>query len=249
MALPSTASFPQSGSIVSRWKLDEESGTRADSVGSNDLTDNNTVLYAAVTDPLNNDGKAADFEAGNSESLSITDAAQSGLDFTTDLSFSAWMQWESTSSYGGIFAKYNGTGDNRSYVLAHMSTTNVFDFANVTNGAGDAGSGQVSFTPTLGQWYHVVFTFDASESGLMEMYIDGSSIGTDTTTKTSIYNGTAVFYLGSYLASTFHDGLMQDAIMWSVVLSSTEVSDLYELYTVAPSTGVPNSLMMLGVGT
>jgi len=47
------------------WTLDEASGTRADSVGSNDLTDNNTVGSAAGPH-----GTAANFERNNNEYLS-----------------------------------------------------------------------------------------------------------------------------------------------------------------------------------
>ncbi len=50
---------------VAHWPLDETSGTRADSVGSNDLTDNNTVLSATGMF-----GNAADFEATSNEWLS-----------------------------------------------------------------------------------------------------------------------------------------------------------------------------------
>ena len=34
-------------SLIAYWKLDEESGTRVDAQGANDLTDNNTVLFGA----------------------------------------------------------------------------------------------------------------------------------------------------------------------------------------------------------
>jgi len=52
--------------LVSWWDLDEESGIRYDSVGSNDLTDNNTVGY--------DNGKivnAASFVATNGERLTL----------------------------------------------------------------------------------------------------------------------------------------------------------------------------------
>ena len=45
--------------LISYWKLDETSGTRVDSVGNNDLTDNNTVLYGA-----GKQGNGADLEIG-----------------------------------------------------------------------------------------------------------------------------------------------------------------------------------------
>src|SRR5690348_11404000 len=67
-------------SLVGYWKLDEASGSRADSAGANTLTDNNTV--AGLAGLISN---AGDFERDNSESLSIADNAalsMGDIDFT-----------------------------------------------------------------------------------------------------------------------------------------------------------------------
>ena len=53
LRLPSN---PGTTGLVSYWALDETSGTRYDSHGSNDLTDNNTVGYTTGVQ-----GNAADF--------------------------------------------------------------------------------------------------------------------------------------------------------------------------------------------
>jgi hypothetical protein len=68
-ATPTPLPIPQDtllDGLVSYWKLDETSGTRYDSRGDNDLTDNNSVGYS-TTAIL---GNAADFIASNSEYLS-----------------------------------------------------------------------------------------------------------------------------------------------------------------------------------
>ena len=68
-ALPADGDLPQSGSIVSRWFLDEQSGTRSDNTSTNDLTDNNTVLFGTgISEAGASSTDAADFEADNSES-------------------------------------------------------------------------------------------------------------------------------------------------------------------------------------
>jgi hypothetical protein len=72
--------------LVSYWELEESSGTRNDSHGSNNLTDVNTVGVATGIQ-----GDAADFVRANTESLTITDASQTGLDITGDMSLSFWM--------------------------------------------------------------------------------------------------------------------------------------------------------------
>jgi len=57
---------------VSLWKLDEASGARYDSIGSNDLTDNNTVgsTSKGVGAPANLPETVASFVAANNEYLS-----------------------------------------------------------------------------------------------------------------------------------------------------------------------------------
>ena len=51
--------------LVSYWKLDESSGNAADSVGSNTLTNTNTVTYSAGK--INN---GADFERDSAQYFS-----------------------------------------------------------------------------------------------------------------------------------------------------------------------------------
>jgi hypothetical protein len=99
--------------IVSFWNLDEEGGSRADSHGSNTFTDNNTVgtalgEVAAVSEDaisLKTD-LVASFDSANSESLSIEDAAQTGLDFGSgEFTISLWVYPVSISGTQWILAK------------------------------------------------------------------------------------------------------------------------------------------------
>jgi hypothetical protein len=105
-------------SPISHWSLDETSGVRYDSsTTSNDLSDNNTVLYA--TGKLDN---AGDFELSNSEWLSITDASQTSLEPSTAFSVSGWYKFESilpnTNDQMEMFSKVaQGSGSNLSYTI------------------------------------------------------------------------------------------------------------------------------------
>src|SRR5207247_6557818 len=103
--------------LVSYWKLDDVSDgsgpvTRLDSVGSNHLTDNNTVASAP-----GKIGNGADFESANNEFFSITDASQNGLDITGDLTISCWVKFESVVGIQAMTGKHDPTGNNRSYIL------------------------------------------------------------------------------------------------------------------------------------
>jgi len=75
---------PGTSNLISWWKLEEASGTRNDSHGTNHLADNNTVLNDAAGKKSN----AASFVTANSEWLSIASNAslQTGdIDFTVGL--------------------------------------------------------------------------------------------------------------------------------------------------------------------
>ena len=65
------------------WAMEETSGTRADSVNSHDLTDNNTVLYGT-----GKYGNAADFDLANVEYLSVADHADIAPDDSMAISLS-----------------------------------------------------------------------------------------------------------------------------------------------------------------
>ncbi|MEO5366361.1 MAG: LamG domain-containing protein [Magnetococcus sp. WYHC-3] len=233
-ALPALANLPQSGSIVSRWYMDEASGTRADSVGVNTLTDNNTVGSAAGQFSVT----AADFEAANDEYLSITDGSQTGLDIAGDLSFGAWFKPETvTAQYHFLFGKSLHTGNQRGYYsyIYEESGTIYITFYISANGTSGATKSVTIPALSTGTWYHVAVVYDAS-AGEVDFYIDGAQVGvTQTGLATSIYNNTSMFAIGSYQALDYMDGMMQDAVLWTTELTSTEIDTLYDAYFPAPA--------------
>jgi hypothetical protein len=88
--------------LVSWWNLDETSGTRADSHGSNDLTDVNTVGYT--------DGKignAASCITANVEYLQVTD--NSSFDFSGGMTIAGWVK-QNTATDPSISKDDAGSG-------------------------------------------------------------------------------------------------------------------------------------------
>src|SRR3972149_4825629 len=85
-------------SLISFWELEEASGTRTDSHGANNLTDNNTVTQA-----VGKVGNAAQFTAANSEWLDRANEAglQPGVDFT----FTFWLYLDSIIASHSIINK------------------------------------------------------------------------------------------------------------------------------------------------
>lgn len=240
---PATNDLPQNASIAERWLLDEASGTRAGLVNSHDLTDNNTVGagtgYSAPGASFDN---AADFELDNSEYLSVADHAD--FDITGDMTFSAFVKPESQPATNEGFTFYSkwGPADADRTILIEYRDLSGVNYMRVAmgDGLGSEANGTVAQTLSNGTWYHVTYAYDAS-AGDCECYVDGSSVGTISGLYNSLVSGAGAVHLGSLPGGAlYHDGLMNDAIVWSYRLSDTEVSDLYDLYqTAAGASGSP----------
>ena len=208
-------------SLVSYWDFEETSaGTaqvdRRDRHGSNDLTDNNTT--ASATGKI---GNGADFERSNNEYLSISDGSQTGLDITTDRSFNFWFKFEDTSTQSFI-TKW---GANDGFWIDWLND-NTLRFRTSSDGS-SAYTSTVSWTPTASTWYMITYTYDMS-AGEVKFYVNGSQQGsTQTGHDTTVNNSTETFRVGNNSGSGYLDGLMDELGVWDKILTSTEVSDLY----------------------
>jgi hypothetical protein len=249
--------------LISYWALDESSAgagavTRNDSHASNNLSDTNTT--ASGTGIISN---GADFEASNSEYLSITDASQSGLDVTGDMSISMWLKVESAPSNTEwtLLAKHGGTNATRSYLFRYKDTSGTKALSMRVSSDGTSTNQTESTVNTdlsTATWKHVVMTYTAS-AGEVRFYVDGSQVGaTQTGARTSIYNGTAYFSLGASANGTDNfDGLMDEVGIWDRVLTGAEITSLYNsgaglAYPFSGGGGGGGStplLSMMGIGT
>lgn len=242
MSIPANAALPQSGSLVSRWKLDEFSSgsgavSRADSVGSNTLTDNNTVAsstgYANGTsgvDFIN----GANLQSANTEFLSISDGSQSGLDLSSSFTAALWLKRAtSTGDFQNIINKWKESTNNRAYRIRYHNS-DFFEFNVSANGSAAGTTLQSGSNPIpTGTFVHCVFVFTASTK--MEIYLNGVSNASSTTSiSASVFNSAETFALGKEPENgQYYNGMMQDAIIWSTALSASDVTSLYNLYTTA----------------
>lgn len=241
------------------WNLDEEAAgggctgvVREDATSTNDLTDNNTTCSG--TGIVDN---AADFELSNVEYLSITDAAQSGLDITSQLTINAWIKLESnfTASTWGIACKMGSYPANRSYCFG-ISESSGYKFQAYIGDGSTQESDQVAWTPSLSTWYMVTMVAD-TVNGKLRFYVNGSLQGTEQTlSRTSIVNGNGIFALGStaYSATGEYDGLIDEVGVWDRVLTADEITALYNAgeswpypFTVEPE-GEPMATTSITIG-
>lgn len=201
-------------SLASYWKLDEVSGNRADSVGSNTLTDTNTV--DSTTGLIIN---SAVFVKANSESLDGPDV----FDFikTSDFSIQVWVKRSSANNASTDVLAGKGTNQ---YNIA-ISTANKINCA-IPGVAGIVTeSGTTTDTTT---WHHAVLTHVGDVTNdVWNLYKDGALADSQINGSAMAVNANG-FTLGREAGGVaFLNGQLDECGVWTRVLSLTEVVSLY----------------------
>lgn len=247
-ASPAPSPTPASGlltDLVSYYKMDEASGTRADSVtaSANDLTDNNTVGTAAGIV-----GTSALFVRADSEWLSKTDNASlstGDIDFT----FACWVYLVSKPVTGGVgvglIGQWNVTGSNREHLIYWDETLDRFLFVVSADGIASAFVKADSLgAPATATWYLVVGWHDAS-ANTINIQVNNGTVDSVSHT-TGVKDGSGPLILGAYGGSTpvfgtYLNGRLDEVAFWKRVLTATERTNLYSggSGVTYPFTGVP----------
>jgi hypothetical protein len=223
--------FTRDAGMVSWWYLDESIGTRYDGSGTsnNDLTDINTVTSLSTSGNSVKEGAAAaSFVRTSSETLSITDASQTGLDITGNITMVAWMRPSTIPADMGICGKTDGNL-NRSYYLYIENTGPVLK-AKVSATGGGAAQPYGATTLSANTWYHVALVYNGTD---IRLYLNGSldSNGANNplTYSSGIYNGTGDFAIGSRgNVDDFFDGQIDEVAVFNRALSADEIQEIYE---------------------
>ena len=212
-----------SSNLVSCFELDETSGTRADSQGSNDLSSINTVGSATGIQ-----GNGADFETTGSPNQYLDKSAPTGMTGTTAYSFQAWIKPESVASTQSYIG-HSESGDANIHFQSWIGATGEATFRRGISGSSitltTSGAGI-----TAGNWYHMVGTFSTTNG--MILYINGTSAATNSTLTTNTLPSSAPhFVIGQRwrggAANLPFDGVVDVAAVWNKELTSTDVSALY----------------------
>jgi len=221
--IPITSYGALADDLVSYWIMDEASGTRVDSHGSNDLTDVNTVLSSAGCVST----VGADFERSNNEYFSISSATGTGLNGTGDFSYQEWVNFETVP---GGYPNYQ-TGSNLGwYDNSHRAYTIYYGGIDVSvSSTGSGGTtATLSWTPTGSTCYHVVYMYDASAQAIY-LYVDGVLVDSDVgTLPSSRYATDGSFYIsGDTDAGQAFDGIKDNVAFWNRLLTEDEIIELY----------------------
>jgi len=218
-------------SPVSHWTCDETSGVRYDSTtNNNDLTDNNTVLYQAGLL-----GNACDFESTNAEYLSITDAAQTGLE-PSNYTISLWALVESYVGYGLFTKEQTAVSGDMSYSLAYDASSPYY-FRTKTQISGT--NRQVSTTEVISpsSWKHFVATYDGT---MLRTYVNGVPNASSSYPGSVTYGSTNI-HVGYWgYGGLYYDGLIDEISFFNTALSDADISTLYNSGTPLPYDAPPD---------
>ena len=182
--------------------------------------------------------KSIDLELSSSQYLSISDASQTGLDITGDITIEAWIKLESLPSAVGQFfviASKNDISNNyKGYTFAIRNTAggtapaNSLQFYWRDSGGVNTTSFGSTTALTTGVWYHVAAVADVSAASV-SIYLNGSALTTETyaSAATSISDNNDDFRIGAIANGAsiveYFDGLIDDVRVWSDIRTGTEI--------------------------
>ncbi len=204
--------------LVPYYILGEASGTRADSNGSLNLSENGTVGQS--TGKITN---CASFPGSTGNYLSHVDTAS--LSFA-DLTIQAWVNFADTSGVQVIVGKC-GAND-REYRLDFDGGSQNLTFG-VSSAAGFANLTAVGWPlfPSTSTWYLIHAWLDTANNLLgITVNADGTPVTTGYTHGT--YDSGAAFAVGQdpFYAGNFN-GLLCEVGVWNRVLTGGERTSLY----------------------
>jgi hypothetical protein len=163
---------------------------------------------------------------GSSQSLSIADGSQTGLDFSTAFTIQAWVKPASQPSNNSnltIVSKYQ---PDNSYLFAYRQESSVFKlYLDVSaDGPGiDHDGFKVNQTLSTGVWYHLAVTWDGATK-TAKFYVNGSQVGGDQTGSlvSTIVDSGSEFRIG-HSNGLYWNGSIDDVRAFNRVLSQGEI--------------------------
>jgi len=161
-----------------------------------------------------------DIEAGSSQRASISDASQTGLDITGDITIEFWMKPE-TVAFSIPVGKFTGGASSRSYAVL-LSGATSFQFAV----RGILASLSSTTSVLVGEWIHVAIT-RSSATGTILLYINGLLEDTRVGSTGTLNNTTTEFAIGRSGGFNY-DGLIDEVRIWNDIRTASEIEDNYD---------------------
>jgi hypothetical protein len=203
--------------LVAHWKLNEASGSRADSHGSFTLTDNNTVTSVAGTL-----GDAADFVGANLEYLSVAVTSTNLNVGTFDWTVALWAKSDFAGANDGVLIYWT----NNESVRVGLNTIDGGDIIVERRISGDSTFHSTTLDAILtpNTWNFILFSYDATAGELRVRVNNGTQ---QTIAMASITSTANQFRIGRRISTGYYTGQIDSVSFWRRVLTTTEESDLY----------------------
>src|SRR3990167_6763854 len=209
---------------------------------NNDLTNNNGVTEVTTNLPFVQSTSAADFERDSIQYLSITDAAQTGLDFAAATAFTIelWIKVESIGITNRIVNKSAG-GGTAGYELQVLSVNDKVQFS-ISDGVANISVTSTNALST-GTWYHLVFRRDTGAADNIEILRataggSHSSEGTTADTTTGSLANAEPFEIGAANGGNTLDGITDDVRVWNTARSNAQLDANFEVELVGNESGL-----------
>lgn len=209
--------------LKAAWLLNETSGNRADSFGSNTLVDNNSV--SSATGSSGNTTamvpQVASFASGSSQYLSIANNADIDAG-NVSWCIAFWLYLDSPSAGMAIITKAETVG-NAEWDIFYTFATNI-----ITGRVRDTG-GTVLATAarpiTTGVFNFVVIWHDA-DANTVNTQVNGGIVTSSRYTNTPADNNQALWF-GRHYSLGYLNGRIGPAYFWKRVLSGQDRQDLW----------------------
>lgn len=204
--------------LVAYWKMDEASGIRYDAHGSYDLADPDTI----------GDGTGI-INSGVQYNNTIEALTNTSIDLQSDFSIQMWINLDVIDNdnnrvidcYSGsvypllvqIIRDNHSTNPSKLLFWTHEGSTNDLLYSNTQLDTADT-------------WYHVVLTWDETTKEKI-IWINASSDADKTAAHGTPITSTNDFRFGAQPIHPTIDGVLDECAYWSRVLTSDDVSALY----------------------
>jgi hypothetical protein len=216
-----TPTNPGTAGLVSWWSMDETSGTRYDSYGTNNLTSNNSVGYGQGL-ILN----SASFIRSNDQYLSVNNSSLAVGDI--DFSIGMFVKLSSKNVEQQLFSKTVLGNNIREYYIEYYNVADKFYFCYSSNGTSVSALDANQTNIQLNTWYFIYAWHDATNN------ITGISVN-DLTPHTAnyslgVYAGTAPLIIGKGISNTNDfslDGYLDNVFFYKKVLTEDERAWIY----------------------
>jgi hypothetical protein len=206
--------------LVSYWTLDETSGTRSDSHGSNHLSPQNTPGYGT-----GKQGNAASFVRASNQWLTVADNTTLSPG-DTDFTFAGWVYLDNKTNTQRLWGKWNSP--NNEYRLQYNVSTNRFEWSVSIDGTGVAATATANNlgSPSASTWYFIVCYHD-SVNNLIGISVNNGTFNT-TAHSTGVYDATGAFTISNSGTNAL-DGDVDEVGYFNKVLTASEISYLYNI--------------------